>query len=129
MESLETCDNLDDDLPYMLLLHERFILLTLANALEDIAVVGILHYDAERAKERNQINVFVNLSRHHLPERARVRIKEGLPVGSHEGVLDRCQDAHLVQGVFLLSVRQVLDLDLFESIDSAILHSLDLVDA
>jgi hypothetical protein len=43
----QTTNDLNDDLPNMLLLHELLIILTLTDALEDVSIVGELHYDAK----------------------------------------------------------------------------------
>ena len=46
MEGLEAADDLNDDFPNVFFLHELLIVLALADALEDISVIGELHHDA-----------------------------------------------------------------------------------
>jgi len=48
VQTLESGDDLDDDLPNVLLLVILLVVLVLADALEDIAIVSVLHDDAER---------------------------------------------------------------------------------
>ena len=48
----ETADYLDYDLPYVLLFHKLFIVLALTNALEDVAIIGELHDDANKKCHR-----------------------------------------------------------------------------
>jgi hypothetical protein len=43
----QSTNDLNDDLPNVLLLHELLVVLTLADALKDITVVGELHDDAK----------------------------------------------------------------------------------
>jgi len=43
VESFESLDNLDDDLPNVLLLHELLVVLALADPLEHISIVCKLH--------------------------------------------------------------------------------------
>jgi hypothetical protein len=52
VEGLETPYYLDHDLPDVLLLHELLVVLTFANALEDVTVVCELHHDAAGRKDR-----------------------------------------------------------------------------
>jgi len=47
MKCSQTTNDLNDNLPNVLLLHELLVVLTLADALEDITVVGELHDDAK----------------------------------------------------------------------------------
>ena len=54
MERPEASDDLDHDLPNVLLFHKLLIVLTLANALEDVAVVGELHDDANKRCHKKQ---------------------------------------------------------------------------
>ena len=50
----ETADYLDYDLPYVLLFHKLFIVLALTDALEDIAVIGEFHDDANKRCHKKQ---------------------------------------------------------------------------
>ena len=47
MKGSQTSNDLNNNFPNMLLLHELLVILTLADALEDISVVGELHDDAK----------------------------------------------------------------------------------
>ena len=55
VERLETTDHLDHDLPDVLLFDELLIVLTLANALEDVAIVRKLHHDAVKQESIHTI--------------------------------------------------------------------------
>ncbi len=46
MQSFEPSYYLNHDLPDVLLLHELFVVLTLANTLKDVTVISKLHHDA-----------------------------------------------------------------------------------
>ena len=46
VERLEPADHLNDNLPDVLLLHELFVVLALADALEDVSIVSELHHNA-----------------------------------------------------------------------------------
>ena len=81
MQSLETPDNLDEDVPDLLLLDVGLSFLVTANLLEHIAVVSVLHDEAKAGA---------------------ALVDEGLFVGDHVLVDDAGQYAHLVQGVLLL---------------------------
>jgi hypothetical protein len=48
MESLESSNGLNQDFPDDLLLHERPCLLVLADLLEHISIVRILHHNTEQ---------------------------------------------------------------------------------
>jgi len=78
----QTTDDLNDDLPNVLLLHELLIVLALTDALEDITVVGELHYDA-KTDVRGQEELIVD-----LPEGVRWLVEECLFVGGDKGVVD-----------------------------------------
>ena len=81
MQSLEAPDNLDEDVPDLLLLDVGLSFLVTANLLEHIAVVGVLHHEAKAGA---------------------ALVDEGFFVRDHVLVDDACQNAHLVQGVLLL---------------------------
>ena len=63
-----------------------------------------------------------------LPEGARLLVEESFLVRGNILVLDTCKNANFVQGVFFFPVRQVLDLDLLECVDLAVVESFHLVD-
>ena len=46
VKTLQTFDYLDDNLPYVLLLHELLVILALTDALEHISIVCELHNNA-----------------------------------------------------------------------------------
>ena len=50
VEGLEASDDLDDNLPNMLFLHELFVVLALTNALEDISIVTVVHHNARNKR-------------------------------------------------------------------------------
>lgn len=50
MEGLESPDDLDEDIPDLLLLDVCLSLLVVADLLEDVAVVSVLHYQAKNGK-------------------------------------------------------------------------------
>ena len=84
MQVLEAGHDLNNGLPDVLLLVILLIVLILADALEDVAIVSELHDDAERV--------------------ARL-VEERLFVSCHKRILYRSKDPNFVQGVFFLSIR------------------------
>ncbi len=46
MQGFQATHHLNDDFPDVLLLHELFVVLTLANTLENVAVISKLHHNA-----------------------------------------------------------------------------------
>ena len=45
METFQTFDYLDNNLPNVLFLHELLVILALTDALEHISIIGELHYN------------------------------------------------------------------------------------
>jgi len=54
MKRLQALDDLDNNFPDVLLLHELLIVLALANPLEHISIVCIIHHDATQTRGRKQ---------------------------------------------------------------------------
>lgn len=73
VESLETPDDLDHDLPDVLFFHELFVVLALADALEDVAVVSKFHDDAVCGIKWS-VKLFERLTR------ASLRVRQRMPV-------------------------------------------------
>ena len=46
VQAFETSDDLDDHLPDVLLLIVLLVVLVFADALEDVAIISVLHHDA-----------------------------------------------------------------------------------
>ena len=53
MKGFEASDDLDEDIPDLLLLYVRLSLLVRANLLKDITVVSVLHYETKANKIKN----------------------------------------------------------------------------
>ena len=85
MEGSEPPDDLYEDIPDFLFFDVRLPLLIVADLLEDVAVVGILH---DQAQTRGGL------------------IDEGVPIGNHIRVVNRRQDPYFVQSIFFLFLRQ-----------------------
>ena len=107
MQSLQASDNLDEDIPNFLLLNVCFAFLITANFLEHVAIVSVLHNQAQARAG------FVDKS---------------FFVGDNVLVVDACQNSDLVQCVLFLLVRQVRHFHFLESIDRLVLLSADLID-
>lgn len=95
MKGLEASDDLDDYLPNVLFLHELFVVLAFANALEDISVVTVVHHNAQGR------GIF---------------IKKCFLISGYEGVFDGGQNSDFVQSILFLSVREILNFNFLESI-------------
>ena len=78
VQGLETSDNLDENIPNLLLLDVCLPLLVAANLLEHISIVRIFHHNAKR------IVVFVY---------------ENLLVGDDIGVVDTCKDSNFIDSI------------------------------
>ena len=104
----------------MLLFHKLLVVLTFTDPLEYIPVIRILHHNATQMLVKGEIN---------LPEGWGVLIEEGLLVTGYEGVFDGGEDTDFVQRIFLLTIRQILDLHLLQRIFRVVLLAQDLVDA
>ena len=111
MQSFQTINHLDDQLPNFIFLKVLFVLLVLLNLLEQIAVISVLHDNAQKGTGWNCM------------------VHKCLVVIDHIlVVLDRCQYPHLVHRVVPLFVRQPLDDPHFlQSIYQVILFSNDFI--
>ena len=54
VQGFEAPDDLNDNLPNVLLLHELFVVLALADALEHVAIVSKFHHDTKKANDGSQ---------------------------------------------------------------------------
>ena len=81
MESLQAADDLNENVPDFLLLDVGLALLVVADFLEDITIVSILHDEAQAGCG------FVDKS---------------ISVSNDIGMVNRRQNPYFVQGVFLL---------------------------
>lgn len=106
VECLESLDDLDEDPPDVVFGEEFCLLLLFDDLLVEVSIVGVVHHDAETVGGR---------------------VDEGLLVPDNVGVLDRGQDAHLVECVVLLLLAQVLQLHLLQRILLPIMDSFDLI--
>lgn len=107
VQSLQASNNLNEDVPDLLLLDVGLSFLVTANLLEDVAIVSILHDEAQAGAGL---------------------VNESLFVCDDVRLENTCQDAHLVQGVFLFFLRQVKHLNLLEYIDCLVLRAAYLID-
>jgi len=107
VQRLEASNNLDEDVPDLLLLDVGLSFLVTANLLEHVTVVSILHNEAQAGAGFVDESLFVR----------------------DDVLLEyTCQYAHLVQGVFLFFLRQVKHLNLLQCIDRLVLRAAHLVD-
>jgi hypothetical protein len=100
----------------VLLLHVLFIGLAFTYTLEDISVIGELHYNTRLIK-----------TEFYLPERTACFIKKRLFVGGNKRIFNARQNSHFVECVFLLAVAQTLNFDLLQGIVLTVLDSFDSV--
>lgn len=107
MQGFEASNNLDEDVPDLLLFDVGLSFLVTANLLEDVAIVSVLHDEAQAGAG------FVD---------------ESFLIGDHILLRDTRQDAHLVQGIFLLFLGQVKHLNLLQCVDCLVLLAAHLVD-
>jgi len=84
VERPQPSHDLNEDIPDLLLLNIGLSFLIVADFLEDVAVVSILH---DQAQTRRGL------------------VDKCVAIGNHVGVIDGGEDAHLVQGVFLFFLR------------------------
>ena len=87
--------DLNENVPNFLLFDICFSLLVATDFLEDIAVVRILHHEAERGRG------FVN---------------KCLLESNYVWMINRSEDTDLVEGILFLFVSQIEHLDFFESV-------------
>ena len=83
VEGTEASHNLDENVPNFLFLDVGLSFLVIADLLEDITIVGILHHKAQTR---------------------RWLIYESIAICNNIRMVDRCKDAHFIKGVFLLPV-------------------------
>ena len=95
VEGFETAEHLDEHMPDVTLREPLHALLALADLLEQVTVVRVLHHDAERIE---------------------LRIHEDLFVGDYVRVLDACQNAHFIDRISSLSLVQLRYLHLFQCV-------------
>ena len=106
MKALKSGDHLDYCLPDILLFVVLFIILILADALENIAIVCELH--------------------HYAKWIARF-IEKGLFVPRHKRIFNWCKYAYFIQSVFFLSIWEILNCDFLESVDLIVFDTTHLV--
>ena len=87
MQGFETSDNLDKNVPDLLLLDVCLSFLIGANLLEDIAIISILHYQAT-LKEQLINKTYIIIV--YLPQTAAWVINESLLVSNDTVVVDAC---------------------------------------
>ena len=107
----------------MLLLNKLLVILTLADTLENITIVRVLHHNTDHIDKK------ISKMGDYLPKRAGRLVKESLTIRCNKWVLDRRQDANFVECIGFLPVRQVLNLDFLQGVDLLVSQALHLVDA
>ena len=119
VENLKASNDLYKDVPDFLFLDVSFPFLVVTDLLKDVSVVSILHDEATKK---------VSLYYCYLPERTARVVYEGFLVRYYVRVTYGGQNSNLVQGVFLLLVRQVEHLDLLKGVDIIVLLTAHLID-
>ena len=107
VETSQAPNNLDEDIPDLLLLNVGLPLLIVADFLEDVSVVRILH-DQTQARSR--------------------LINEGITVGNDVRVLDRGEDSDFIEGILLFFLREREHFDVLQCICFGVVLAPDLED-
>ena len=81
MESFETTDDLDEEMPDLFLSEGCVALLVIINQLEQVATIGVLH---------------------HEDQAVCLVLKECLFVPDDVRMVDTCEDSHLVESILFL---------------------------
>jgi len=105
VESVEATDDLNEDVPDLLLLEVGLSLLIVTDLLKYVAVISILH---DQAQSRTR---FVN---------------KGIFISNDVGVVNRGQNSHFVQRILLLFVREVQHLNFLKGVYLWVFLTLDL---
>lgn len=92
VESLEASNYLNEYFPDLILRNILLLLLMMSNLLEQVSIVGILHYNTAK------------LAIPHLPKTARGFIDKSLFITANVGVSDTRQYPYLVQCILFLFV-------------------------
>ena len=87
MQGFKASDNLDENVPDLLLLNVCLPFLIGTNLLEDIAIISILHYQATLKQQLINKTYIVIV---YLPQTAAWVINESLLVSNHTVVVDAC---------------------------------------
>jgi len=119
MQSLKSSNNLYENVPNLLLFDIGLPLLITANFLEYVSIIGIFHHQA--------FNFEIVIRKRNLPQTRAWLIDECLLVSDDIGLIDTCQNPHLVEGILFLFIGQVEHFNLFQSVNVIILGPSDLV--
>jgi hypothetical protein len=100
MHRLETSHYLNENAPDFLLTEGSLVLLMLGYLLEKIPIIRVFHHNTKK--------VYKYIFFGSLPQRLRGSVYKSLFILHNVVALQRCQDPHLVNGIFLLFIREMM---------------------
>ena len=99
MEGFETSDDLNEEVPDLLFREGTVGLFVIVNEHQEVATVSVLHHDAQTTS---------------------LVLKESLLVANHIRVVDRGENAHLIERILLLFGTELSHLDLLHCINGVV---------